>query len=187
MLVSELLYIKKVKINQIPFGEKIISIAGLLGINPNWLMFIINFESAGTFSPSIMNGSGSGGCGLIQFMPNTAIGLGTSIAALKAMSNVEQLDYVYKYFKPFKGRYKTIEDMYLVTFYPYALGKPDTYVIGSEKSLAWSQKVAQQNKVLDVNKDGTITLGEWKNALYLILKARLGQAEVDNWLKKKVA
>ncbi len=173
-----LLYINKVKVNQKAFADKVIHISSLLGINPDWLMFIMNFESAESFSPSIRNPY-SNGTGLIQFMPKTAISLGTTVDLLARMSNVQQLDYVYKYFKPYKGRYKNIEDLYLVTFYPYALGKPDTYLIGSEKSISYVEKVAKQNPSLDINKDGKISLGEWKQALKQIVRSRVSQEQYD--------
>lgn len=46
----------------------------------------------------------SGATGLIQFMPATAQGMGTTTAALAAMSAVQQLDYVQRYFKPYAAR-----------------------------------------------------------------------------------
>ncbi|HBC04295.1 MAG TPA: hypothetical protein DC015_08915, partial [Aequorivita sp.] len=55
--------------------NKLNSVAANLGIDVNWLMAVINFESAGTFSPSIQN-KYSGATGLIQFMPSTAKSLG---------------------------------------------------------------------------------------------------------------
>src|SRR5205085_3198990 len=64
------------------FKDKVVQIASDLGTNPNFLMAVMSFESGGTFSPSIKNAAGSGAVGLIQFMPPTAKGLGTSTAAL---------------------------------------------------------------------------------------------------------
>lgn len=49
-----------------------------------------------------VNAPGSGAIGLIQFMPSTAKGLGTSTSALKQMTAVDQLAYVEKYFAPYK-------------------------------------------------------------------------------------
>src|SRR5690606_16638019 len=69
----------------------------MLGANPNWLMQVINFESAGTFSPSIQNPV-TNATGLIQFMPSTAEWLGTTIWHLKNMTAVNQLKYVYTYY-----------------------------------------------------------------------------------------
>src|SRR5690606_37914734 len=60
------------------FRITIIEISKNLEADPNDLMAIIAFESAETFSSSIKNAAGSGATGLIQFMPSTAKGLGTS-------------------------------------------------------------------------------------------------------------
>jgi hypothetical protein len=53
----------------------------------------------------------------------------------------------------------------LLTFYPYAASKPDSYVFGSEKSDNWAQKVAKQNP-FDYNHDGVITKAEFKEFAY---------------------
>lgn len=180
-----MIYQDKVKVNQAAFIAKVRQIASLLQIDPDWLMIIMNFESAGTFSPSIPNGMGSGGVGLIQFMPKTAIGLGTTTAALAKMSNVQQLDYVYKYFKPKAGQYKSGEDLYLFTFFPIAVGKPDYWTIESTGMKAAT--IAHQNPGLDLNKDGKITIGEWKEALRKLLSKRIKDPAVfDIFFKKKV-
>ena len=60
-----------------------------------------------TFSPSIRN-KGTKATGLIQFMPKTAIGLGTTIDELAGMTQVQQMDYVYTYFKSYTGRLKMV-------------------------------------------------------------------------------
>src|SRR3546814_4426455 len=67
--------------------------AARLGTKPEYLMAVMSFETGGSFSPAQANNAGSGATGLIQFMPNTAAGLGTSTAALAQMSSVEQLQY----------------------------------------------------------------------------------------------
>ena len=45
----------------------------------------------------LLNAAGSGATGLIQFMPNTAEGLGTSTGELAGMSRARQMHYVEKY------------------------------------------------------------------------------------------
>lgn len=179
-----LIFIEKVKINQTAFANKVSQIASLLVVNPDWLMIIMNFESAGTFSPSIPNGLGSGGVGLIQFMPATARSLGTTTADLAKMSNVQQLEYVYKYFRPKAGQYKSGEDLYLYTFFPMAVGKPDDFVFQTTKLKAAT--IAHQNPSLDLNKDGVITIGEWKKALRVLLAKRINDQRVfDIFFEKK--
>ncbi len=121
-----LFLIDKVPTNKEAFAAKVIKIATELGVNPDYLMACMYFETAGTFDPAIQN-STTKATGLIQFMPSTALGLGTTIQALAAMSNVQQLDYVRKYFLQFRSRLKTLGDVYLTIFYPAAVGKPSTY------------------------------------------------------------
>lgn len=55
-----------------PFRVRIVEIGHNLGVDPDFLMACMAFESGGTFSPSIKNAAGSGAIGLIQFMPSTA-------------------------------------------------------------------------------------------------------------------
>ncbi len=57
-------------------------------------------------------------------MPATATSLGTSTAALAAMTEVHQLDYVKKYFQSYSGKLNTLEDVYMAILYPAAIGKP---------------------------------------------------------------
>lgn len=118
-------------------------------------MACMAFESAETFRPDIRNAAGSGAVGLIQFMPATARGLGTSTEALAAMSAVEQLDYVRLYFKPYAGRMRNLADVYMAILYPKAIGKPDDYVLFARPSIAYSQ-----NAGLDRDGDGYITKAE---------------------------
>ncbi len=79
------------------------------------------------------------------------------------MSRVEQLDYVYKYFKPYAGKIKSIYDLYLVTFFPLAIGKPDDWVFEA-KNISRSA-IAKGNPSFDLNKDGKITIAEFKEAI----------------------
>ena len=72
------------------FRDKVRSISARLGCNPSDLMTCMAWESGRSFSPAKKNMAGSGATGLIQFMPSTAQGLGTSVDALAAMTAVEQ-------------------------------------------------------------------------------------------------
>lgn len=154
------------------FADKVISIADKLSFNPNWLMWIMNFETGGTFSPSIENTThpvtGGNATGLIQFLPSTAISLGTTVSALKNMSAVEQLDWVYKYLKnqqDIYGKFYSYHDLYLSIFYPKAIAKNDEYVLGIEKGSSYAQDIAQTNPAFDLNKDLKVTKGEFKQWL----------------------
>lgn len=135
------------------FDAGVRAVASRLGVNPNWLTLIFYMESG--MNPKAVN-SLSNATGLIQFMPATARILGTTVEALRKMSAVEQLRYVEAYFSKFKGHYRSFPDLYLAAFYPKALLEnwPD--------SRAFSRSVFQYNRALDLNGDGTITVGEFK-------------------------
>ena len=120
-------------------------------------MACMAFESGETFSPSIKSAAGSGATGLIQFMPSTAEDLGTK--ELASMTAEEQLDYVEEYFKPYKGRLNSLEDLYMAILWPKAVGKPSDYVL-FRKDDPKHPRIYLQNKGLDFNKDGVITKAE---------------------------
>jgi hypothetical protein len=143
------------------FIDKVNIISYNLGIDPNWLMAIMYFESARTFSPSITNPIGA--VGLIQFMPATAKGLGTTTTALKGMTAVKQLDYVYKYLLPYKGKMKNYIDCYFAVFFPLAIGKPEDWTIQTNSLSA--STIAKQNPAFETNKDGKIQVWEVKKIM----------------------
>lgn len=141
------------------FRDKVFSICDSFGwkreTHASWLMSCMAFESGETFSPSIKNAAGSGATGLIQFMPSTARGLGTSTEALANMSAVEQLDFVQQYFRPYAKRIGSLSDMYLAILMPKFVGQPDDAVMFLDPKIAY-----RQNAGLDANRDGKITKGE---------------------------
>jgi peptidoglycan hydrolase-like protein with peptidoglycan-binding domain len=135
------------------FRDKVVQIAARLETNPNFLMAVMSFETGASFSPAVPNKAGSGAVGLIQFMPATARGLGTSTEELVSMTAEEQLDFVEKHFRPFKGRLNTIEDTYMAVLLPKAVGKGGDFVLFQHPSVAFTQ-----NKGLDIDGDGRITV-----------------------------
>jgi len=143
-------FINKVTINQKLFGEKVIAIAEDLGISPNWLMVVMNNESGLNHLEENPNSSATG---LIQFIDTTAKGLGTTTQKLLKMTNVEQLDYVKKYYNTYKGKIKNVADAYLAVFYPDALGKPDNYTMPG-----WATSA---NPIFDLNHDRVLTKKEF--------------------------
>src|SRR5690554_6901631 len=116
------------------------------------LMAVMAFESR--FDPAIQNPN-TNATGLIQFMPSTAESLGTTTDQLTSMSAVNQLDYVYEYFKPRTGKMNNLGDVYMAVLWPVAIGEDDNYVL-------WSQgtNTYKWNAGLDVNSDGSVTRGE---------------------------
>lgn len=139
------------------FRDRVWWIADQLRMNPDYLMACIAWESGETFSADIKNAAGSGATGLIQFMPSTAKGLGTTTTALARMSPEDQLNYVYKYFLPYQGRLNNLGDIYMAILWPKAVGKPDSYILfdRSETPTAF-----RQNSGLDADKNGRVTRAE---------------------------
>jgi hypothetical protein len=156
------------------FITRLKEVVGNLGIDPNWLMAVIYKESK--FDPAAQNPSGA--TGLIQFMPTTAQGLGTTTASLKTMDSVAQLKYVEKYYAPYAGVLVDYPSLYLATFFPAALGKTDNHIMQTSKLSAGT--IAGQNPGIDLDKNGVITVGEFKNYCY-----RNFSADIVNILKKK--
>lgn len=114
------------------FRTKVREITARLEFDPNWLMAVMAFETGRTFSPSQPNNAGGSAIGLIQFIPSTAKGLGTSSAKLARMTAVDQLDYVEKYFRPYKSRINNLGDCYISVLAgpnSSAIGRPDSYVV----------------------------------------------------------
>lgn len=134
-----------------PFLAAINTVAGDLGIDNRDLFTVIGFETAGSFSPSIKNPF-STARGLIQFLESTAKGLGTSTSELANMTREQQMEYVGKYLKPFKGRMKNIGDVYMAVHWPAAVGKAGDYVMYREGSDEY-----KANKNLDKDGNGIVT------------------------------
>jgi hypothetical protein len=137
------------------FKDRVYEIAEGLEADANHLMAVMSFETGGTFSPSVRNAAGSGATGLIQFMPSTAKRLGTTTEKLAALTAEEQLDYVWSYFEPNRGRLKTLEDTYMAVLWPAAIGKGSAHVLFREGEPAY-----QQNAGLDRDKNGEVTVAD---------------------------
>ena len=139
-----------------------------LNVNTNWLLAVMYFESAKTFSPSIKNGIGS--VGLIQFTRDksgvnykTINGKRYLLDDIAKMSFIQQMDLVKEYYKQVYRmlNIKTINsfvDLYLVTFFPRAVNQPLDYVFSTSGLSA--SKIASQNPIFDKNKDQKITKKE---------------------------
>jgi hypothetical protein len=125
--------------------------------------------------------------GLIQFIESTAKSLGTTTAAIRQMSAVEQLPLVEKFFQMSMGKKipDRIEDYILAPLgRPDMIGKPDATVIYEAGSPEY-----EANKSLDRDGDGAITVGDMRARMrgfidrakgYLVVGAAVG-AEVLFW------
>jgi hypothetical protein len=142
------------------FMGKVNAVSTDLGINPNDLLRVIEFETGKSFSPAVRPIAKDGkrissAVGLIQFLESTAKGLGTTTEDLAKMTAAEQMDFVGKYLAPFKGKIKNFGDVYMAVHWPAAVGKDEAYVMYEKGSQAY-----EGNKNLDTNGDGTVTRGE---------------------------
>ncbi len=95
------------------FLRQVEGVAQRVGAKPEELMGVMSLETMGTFRPSVANPD-THATGLIQFMPRTAQGLGTSIGDLSRMTPSEQLPWVEKYLSQpaYRGRVGTLEGLY---------------------------------------------------------------------------
>lgn len=142
------------------FADAVIAMCARLEIdNPSWMMACMAFETGEKFTPDVRNASGSGAVGLIQFMPQTAASLGTSIGALAALTAVQQLSFVEQYFEPWAGRLHSLGDVYGAILWPGMIGRPDYFVIFDANDPN-HPKLYLENKGLDLNHDGLITKAE---------------------------
>lgn len=142
------------------FTQAVKQLASRLNVREDYLYAVMGFETGGTFSPSIENPA-SGATGLIQFMPETAKGLGTTTGQLAQMSRTEQLKYVEKYLSNKGIQGGSLSDVYMAVLFPAAVGKPDNFVLFGKGAMSGFTGIAyDQNKGLDLNKDGSITKAE---------------------------
>lgn len=147
-------FLEKVKTNQVEFANKVIDIAKKLHTDPRYLMIVMNNESG---LNHLAKNPTSSATGLLQFMHDTAIGLGTTTDKLLQMTNVQQLDYVYKYLSKYSNKFTDdggVSDIYLSVYFPKALYHPEDYVFPQ-----WATKA---NKNFDLNKDGIGTKREFR-------------------------
>ena len=144
-----------------PFLDSVIWIQDQLGLNASYLMACMKFES--NLDPKARNPKSSAS-GLIQFMDATARRLGTTIEKIRIMDGVQQLNYVYKYFKSYADAgHKLAEwgpaDVYMAILWPAGIGKSMIYkvFINDPKKLSDAYDV---NKGLDRDNDGVVTKAE---------------------------
>lgn len=135
------------------FLREMEGVAQRVGARPEDLMAVMALESNRTFAPDVRNAD-TGATGLIQFMPATARGLGTTTDALAGMTATEQLPYVERYLAPRRGHVGNLEGLYTSILY----GSPQD----DPAKVLWSRgtEAYGDNHGLDRNRDGRITAGE---------------------------
>ena len=137
------------------FIERVKEMCARVNLLPLNVLAVMSFESG--FNPAAVN-KFTRATGLIQFLPSTAKLLGTTVEALAKMSALEQLPTVERYFAAHKSKFKksnTLEDTYMSVLFPAAIGKGAGHVLFRKPEQRYTQ-----NKVLDVNNDGVVTVGE---------------------------
>ena len=119
-------------------------------------MVVMQRESE--LKPTARN-SQSGATGLIQFMPQTALGLGTSVDLLRRMSATQQLVWVEKYWRVTAERVgrkpQNVYDLYLLTLHPASVGKATTATVFAAGTAAY-----RQNSGLDKAGKGYVTVAD---------------------------
>lgn len=162
------------------FADKVISISNKLAIDPNWLMFLMDWESG--IDAAREN---SFGClGLIQFCPDdsgltykTINGKKYDLQSIKMMLPEDQLQVVYQYLKEIqsdKGKFADYYQLYFAILFPDAYGQPDDYVLNT-----------QSNPIFDLNKNGSITVGEVKQYLDNRVREKVPSSYWPIFFKKK--
>ena len=166
------------------FADKVKDISGPLAIEPDWLMFLMDWESAGTLSPSKENPYGC--VGLIQFCADlpggtykTINGRQYSLQSIKMMSPEDQLDVVSEYMKEVqrdKGKFADYYQLYFAILFPKAYEQSNDYVLNTST-----------NNVFDINNNGQITVGEVKQYLDNRVKLTVPTAYWPVFFKKKTS
>lgn len=157
-----------------PAGRRAtVDVANSLGINPDWLVAVMSFESAGSFDPRKKNAL-SGATGLIQILPSTASKLGYTISQLERMSQEEYIrGPVFKYLAD-KGRMSSLDDVYLAVFYPAAMRQPNSFVVATR-----GQKAYEQNRGFDSQETGQITKGAIVSTIHGVYNSSQNKPRVE--------
>ena len=139
------------------FLAKVKEVAKNINCNYKDLLAVMNAESG--LDPTKKNNAGHEMYGLIQFSADSAKALKTTHAKLIAMSAIEQLDYVEKYYKSWikekgwEGKRLSAADLYALVLAPGRAGKDVLYTKVTNK------KQYTANKGIDIhfgNGDGKI-------------------------------
>lgn len=163
------------------FCDNVIGWCTPRGIDPSEFMSCVAFESGRTFSPSIQNPV-SKATGLIQFMPSTAVHLGTTIEQLADETAESQLTWVWEYFRPYVTRLRgaSLASLYMAILWPKAIDLADSAPLFSRDDAG--SRAYMQNRGLDINSDGVVTKAEAAAKVAALLAEGLqpgNSAEID--------
>lgn len=163
-------------------ADIVISRSNQLPIDADWFMFLSDLESGLDAWRSNFYGCFS----WIQFCPDVPGGDYKSINGrkyyfvyMKNMSSSELLDLSFDYLEEQQniyGRFASYHDLYFAILYPSAIGKPDDYVLNTKS-----------NPIFDINKNGSITVGEVKQYLDSRVKTKVPTDYWNIFFKKKTS
>lgn len=125
------------------FAQAVTAMSQRLKVHPDWLMAVFYRESK--LNPTALNAWKA--AGLIQITPTTAKDLNTTTEQILQASYVGQLVYVERYYAMRirqHGQPQSVYDLYLLTFYPPAMGTPDNHILFRSGNIAY-----ERNKGLD--------------------------------------
>lgn len=143
------------------FKKKVEEVSQGLGINPNWLMTVM-FKESGLDSKS--QNKSTRATWFIQFMPDTAKALGTTVEELKNLSPLSQLDYVEKFYEMnSKKDYSSFKELYLQTFFPAARKYMDDPNYVFETRGVSRYQIAKQNPGIAPKGSTEITMRDFDN------------------------
>ena len=137
------------------FKDAIVRLADKLECPPAYLLAVMEFESG--LSATAVN-QWTGAYGLIQFTPIGLTSIGVSMADIKDMNAVQQMEQVEAYFAANgigPGASPTLSDLYMSILWPPAVGEPEDSILYSAGNYFY-----ETNKVLDTNFDGHTTKAE---------------------------
>lgn len=168
--------------NKVPqeVADVVIQRSDKIDIEPDWSMFLFDFESE--LDPYREN---SFGCfSYTQLCPDvpgenykTINGKPYYFSDLKTWSPVQLMNLSFDYIEEqinIHGKPASYHDLYFDILWPAAVGQPDDYVLNT-----------QSNPIFDLNKDGKITVGEVKQYLDNRVREKVPQAYWNTFFKKK--
>lgn len=144
------------------FAQKVKAIAAWLGIDPNWLMQVMYAESRLNAKAQNIKNKRLIAAGILQW--TKASGFPGAPQSVLKYNHLQQLDEVKKYFTPYRGKMHSYFDVYLVTFFPAAVGQGDHFIFATSQLPA--SLIASQNPAIDTVKDGKITMAEFKQYVW---------------------
>lgn len=136
------------------FRSKLRGIAARLKTSAAYLALVISFETAGSFEASKQNPV-SHALGLLQFMPSTLDKMGVTYERARSMTNVEQLDLVEQYLRPWTGSIRSLASLYMAVLWPRLVGASENAVLFAQGSIEYAQ-----NHGLDIDHDGRVQVRE---------------------------